>query len=180
MIRILGIPSEREFNLEIESGAFFTDVSIGSIKTRDMLSDFLQEARVNGKCLGASLGGSFKIEPINTPKGINWDASISTLLKTIPETKIEKVLPMLEIKKSEKVTEIKIKSSPTIECYIEKLLWVAISTDGSFMCVELDNAINTSGIDFGALKGENKDIPVTFRARTQNTNQIPCRIYKFD
>ena len=185
--------------MQLGAGAFFIGIDTNDVTpatTAEQFAAKLEQARDNGRTLGATTGGgTFVATPevrqieaddmtypvIGSTVFDSWEIMLTTTIKEINRANLERVLSATATDSS---TGAKMISSALLpEHYIPRLGWAGIKGDGGLIYIELHNALNTSGMTMTMANQGEASIPVEFRGHQSKLDEMqfaPCRIFFFD
>lgn len=193
------VTSDSYNNLLLDAGAFFVDLDLSSVTTATALRTAIAAAIGDAtKCLGATRGGgTFVVEQETRERevdGVRYGFVGSTAVDSVNVRLTTTLLEMVPANLARALatgvidTTTATKQIVTMNTrisssnYISKLLWVGDLLDGRLCAIELDNALNTAGVNVTFSDKGEATIPVEFKAHQSNVtdfNTAPFRVYFF-
>ena len=185
-------------NLQLNAGCFLFDFDVESYTDAATLEDGILAALEDGtNIMGATIGdGTFVAEPelrdieangmryavVGSTVIDSWSCRLTGTMKEVTPENFKRALIACDSIKTGSVTKLTIRSEIKEEDYIPKLCWVGDTSKG-FVLIELDNALNTTGMTFTFTDKGEGSVPFEFKAHVaelSKQNEAPCRIYFFD
>lgn len=183
-------------NLQLNAGIFLLNFDRTGITTEAALRTAIAGAVTAGtNILGITRGGgSFQVtSEMRTPefdgqryryKGGEFvdsaDAFLTTTLIEVTPENLKYAIGSGSIDQSGNI--ISMHTQVTDEDYIPTLTWVGDLADGSFVLIELKNALNTSGLNFTFTDKGEGTVPVEFHAHQDEVSdydEAPFKIVFF-
>jgi len=186
-------------NMQLNAGAFFEDIdttSLGLSTTAAQFATILEQALVDNKQLGATIGGgTFAVTPevrqieadgmrypvIGSTVFDSYDVLLTTTIKEFTRDNIKRCMPTAEVEPA--TGAIVFASALVPEHYIPSLGWAGQLLDGRLLYVELQNVLNTTGMTLTFTDKGEGTIDVEFRghqARLDLMQYAPCKVFFFD
>jgi hypothetical protein len=154
-------------NMQLIAGTLFANVTLSEIKvdndgyadlSYDDFSELLEDARRDGRCLGLTVGGSFRATPVT--EHIRSEGRVLPLAGTRITSHIKAVLTTHLTEASPKAVKRYIQSLDTCT----NMCWVGYLTGGELVCIALKNPVNTQGFAYQAHEKSAATMPVSFEA----------------
>lgn len=199
MIEPVGLSTATPQNIQINAGLFLEDFDIGSTVTDAAAFKTLLETTVAAKTgvLGATRGGGTFVA---TPevreleadgkryrtKGLtridSWDIRLTgTLIEAYPGN-FKRTMITADVQESGKVETLTLRTGITDADYIDKLSWVSLMGDGTYMVIEVQNVVNLDGLTFTFQDKNEGTIPFNFAAHHADITEqdtAPVKIMYF-
>lgn len=196
---ISGLTPKTFENLQLNAGVFLEGFDASTFEDGDALEDAILDALEEGtKILGATIGGgSFVSEPtmrqieadgmrypiIGSTVNDMWTSRLTGTMKEVTPKNFQRVLASCDMDTSKpNVTKLTVRTDIARGDYIPRLCWVGDTSKG-FVLIELDNALNTTGVTFTFTDKGEGSIPFDFQAHHANLADManaPFRIYFFN
>lgn len=200
-VNMTGLRPETFDNLQLNAGVFLLDFDWPSAKTATALATAAMAAIKAGTgLLGATQGGgSFQCTP--TTRNIevdglrypivgstvidSWNVQMTGTLKEVTPENYQRMLATGDIEEKEdgKVKIITVRTSiDKAKDYLPKLCWIGDTSKG-YCLIELDNVMNTSGVNITFADRGEGTLPFTFVAHVKDLasqNKAPCRVVFFE
>lgn len=184
-----GIRQETFKNLQLNAGAFLVDFDYSSAKSEAELAELLKTALADPtKTLGATRGGgTFTCAPnerqiegdgMRYPiKGStvfdSWDVHMTGTLMEVNAENMGRLAACADVTKDEggKMTTLKIRTQPEDDDYISSLVWVGDTSKGHCL-IDMENALNTNGINLTVTDKGEGTLPFDMRAHKEDVSDI--------
>lgn len=198
---VTGLTLETPKRMQLDAGVFFENLSYSSATDAASFKAALEAAITArtgslGNLLGATRGGGTFVATPETRepeidgkrhrvKGMirfdTWDVRLTgTMVEAYPEN-FKRALGPADVTGTAKQT-LTLRTQPSDNDYLDHVQWVSLLGDGTYMVVEIDNAINLDGVNFTFQDKNEGTIPFNFAA-TQGSlaggENAPARIYWF-
>ena len=194
-----GLTPTSFMKMQLGAGAFYTGVDSSQITadtTAEQFATILEEARIAGKSLGATTGGgTFVATPevrqievddltypvIGSTVFDSWEIMLTTTIKEITKANLQRVLSATVV--DAPTGAIMISSTLLPEHYIPFLGWAGITGEGGLIYIEIQNALNTTGMTMTIANMGEATIPVEFRGHQSDLTKMqyaPCKIFFFE
>lgn len=167
-------------NLQLNAGIFLKEFDYSNITDAAGLKAAIKSAINAGtKLLGATRGGGSFVATRETRdpeadgkrypiKGGTFvdsvDARLSTTMIEITPDAFAVALGAVNVATSGNVTTITMKTPIGDDDYISNLCWVGDLADGSYVIIDLQNALNTADVNFTFVDKGEGTLPVEFHA----------------
>lgn len=199
MIEPVGLSTATPQNIQINAGLFLENFEIGSSVSDAAAFKTLLETTVAAKTgvLGATRGGGTFVA---TPevreleadgkryrtKGLtridSWDIRLTgTLIEAYPGN-FKRTMITADVQESGKVETLTLRTGITDADYIDKLSWVSLMGDGTYMVIEVQNVVNLDGLTFTFQDKNEGTIPFNFAAHHADITEqdtAPVKIMYF-
>lgn len=185
-------------NLQLDAGVFLVNFSYSSATDSAALATAITTAiGTPANYLGATRGGGtfeavpdtreIEVDGVHSPfvgstKINSWDIRLTTTLIEVTPAHIKEALGAATVSTSGKKTTITINNQYADANYIDHLCWVGDTSEG-LVLIELDNALNTSGLTLTFTDQGEGTFPVEFVAHQGSLtagSTAPARIIFFD
>lgn len=198
---VTGLRPKSFQNMQLNAGVFLEGFDWREAESVDALETLILEAlEAEIGVLGATVGdGTFTCVPESREIEVNdmrypvvgstvfdrYDVHLTGTLKEITPDNVKRVLPtaMEEEGSREGVTVIQVETDLHNDKYIPKLCWVGDTSNHGFILIELDNALNVSGMNLTFTSMGEGTLPFDFKAHCGSLKDMkyaPCRIVFFD
>ena len=194
----VGLSSRTPERIQVNAGLFLENFSCDSIADAAGLKSALATA-VSAKTgvLGATRGGGTFVA---TPevreleadgkryrtKGLtrvdSWDVRLTGTLIEAFQDNFKRTLISADVETSQKVDTLTLRTAIDDSDYIDKLSWVSLMGDGSYMVIEVYNVVNLDGLTFTFQDKNEGTIPFNFaahQAEIENQDEAPFKIRYF-
>ena len=199
MIEPVGLSTQTPQRIQINAGLFIENFDIGSSVTDAAAFKTALEAAVTAQTglLGATRGGGTFVA---TPevreleadgkryrtKGLtridSWDIRLTgTLIEAYPGN-FKRGLISADVATSGSVDTITLRTAIADSDYIDKLSWVSLLGDGTYMVIEVYNVVNLDGLTFTFQDKNEGTIPFNFAAHHADIteqDEAPVKILYF-
>jgi hypothetical protein len=197
-----GLTTDTPARMQLDAGVFFENLSYSSATnaaTFKAALDAAITARTGslGNLLGATRGGgTFVATPTTREPEIDgkrprvkglirydtWDVRLTgTMVEAYPGN-FKRALGPADVTTSGSVDTLTLRTQAANSDYLDHVQWVSLLGDGTYMVVEIDNAINLDGVTFTFQDKNEGTIPFNFGA-TQGSlaggENAPFRIKYF-
>ena len=191
-----GLTPTSFMEMQLGAGAFYIDIDTSTLTPNTTAQEFaklLEAARQDGRSLGTTTGGgTFVATPevrqieaddmtypvIGSTVFDSWEIMLTTTIKEITPENLQRVLSATSV--DPQTGAIMISSSLLPEHYIGRLGWAGIKGDGGLIYIEIENALNTSGMTMTMANMGEATIPVEFRGHQADLTKMqyaPCKIF---
>lgn len=196
---LTGLRPETFQNLQLNAGVFLLNFDYSAINDKAALEVAVLAALESGEgVLGATIGGgNFNCTPsmrtieadgmrypfVGSTVNDMWTVELSTTLKEVTPENFALALVSADVTNNSGKTIVSVRTDIKNTDYQNKLCWVGDLSDGKFVLIELDNALNTAGANFVFSDKSEGTIPVTFRGHVSGLKSqvnAPCRVIFFD
>ena len=199
MYEPVGLSTQTPQRIQINAGLFIENFTIGSSVTDAASFKTALESAVTAKTglLGATRGGGTFVA---TPevreleadgkryrtKGLtridSWDIRLTgTLIEAYPGN-FKRGLISADVTTSGSVDTITLRTAIADSDYIDKLSWVSLLGDGTYMVIEVYNVVNLDGLTFTFQDKNEGTIPFNFAAHHEDIteqDEAPVKILYF-
>lgn len=198
MTEPVGLSSRTPERIQVNAGLFLENFNCDSITDAAGLKSALATA-VSAKTgvLGATRGGGTFVA---TPevreleadgkryrtKGLtrvdSWDVRLTGTLIEAFQDNFKRTLISADVETSAKVDTLTLRTAIDDSDYIDKLSWVSLMGDGTYMVIEVYNVVNLDGLTFTFQDKNEGTIPFNFaahQAEIENQDEAPFTIRYF-
>ena len=196
---ITGLSANTYQNLQLNAGAFLLNFDYSTYTDAEALKAGIKTAlETRENVLGATRGGgSFRVTP-ETRKieadGVRYgfkgdtvtdsvDVSMTGTLIEVNADNMTRILTSADKVKSGDKTTITMRTNIELTDYIDKICWVGDLSNGGLVLISMDNALNTSGLDFSFSDKSEATLAFEFHAHQANVDDVdkaPFEIVYFD
>ena len=195
---VTGLTTNSFRNMQLDAGAFFV-----GLDTKDWtpttsakeVGEALNAAKKENKCLGATTGGgAFRLVPetreieadgmrapiVGSTVFDGWDVGLTTTLKETTESNLHHIIATAE--KDPTTGALRVRNVLEVTDYIPNVVWAGKVLGGALMVVEIENALNISGMEFTFQDKGEGTIAVDYKAHQddlENMEYAPCNIWVF-
>lgn len=194
-----GLRPETFKRLQLNAGILLKDFAYSSATDAAALATLIKTAKESGTALlGATRGGgTFACTPetreieadgrrnpfVGSTIFDGWDIKLSTTLLEITPGNLAMALPGASVSDDTggKVHTLTLTNDVDSDDYIDNLVWIGDTSEG-YMLIDLENALNTSGVTMTYTDKGEGTLPVEFvaHAATLNDDTMPFKIVHFD
>ncbi len=194
----VGLTSRTPDRIQVNAGLFIENFDCDSITNAAGLKTALQTAVTAGTgILGATRGGgTFTATPEvreleadgkrYRTKGLtrvdSWDVRLSGTLIEAFKDNFKRSLISADVTTSGSVDTLTLRTAIADADYIDKLSWVSLMGDGTYMVIEVYNVINLDGLTFTFQDKNEGTIPFNFAAHQEeieDQDEAPFKIRYF-
>lgn len=194
-----GLTANSFKRLQLNAGILLKDFDYSSATDAATLAELIKTAKSTGTALlGATRGGgTFTCTPetreieadgkrnafVGSTIFDGWEIKLSTTLLEITPGNLAMALPGADVTDASggKKHTLTLSNDVDSDDYIDNLIWIGDTSEG-YMLIDLQNALNTSGVTMTYTDKGEGTLPVEFVAHsaTLNDDTMPFTIVHFD
>lgn len=196
---VQGLTQDSFKNMQLNAGAFFEGLDSSTITASTTAVEFatmLETAKAEGKALGATTGGgTFVAVPevrqieadgmrspiIGSTVFDSWEIKLTTTIKEITKQNIQRALATTE--EDPTTGAILINNTLLPKHYIPTMGWAGDLLDGRLIYIEIQNALNTTGMTLTFTDKGEGTVAVEFRGHQDDLTKMqyaPVKIWFFE